>query len=338
MPTKPSKTFPDDQSTNQTVAENFARLRAILGYSLAEVAERMNNRLNKTQLHRIEHAGSGDGSREISVRELTLLSVALGVPPNVLLLPWGDCDITGDDDSYERHTTPSTITGAAELKASALQLWGYGDEAPLVIDCARENRLVRHFRARVLRQPEVLSFLHTLSASSPHMAQDFLDQQIRGAIGESIESAIQRASIGRANSTERWGNLDDLGDEFGSFTPNAQMSQCAEPGYWKDEEHRRSLIEDSTKWLETRRSLTMMLEELRIAPDSTFDNRPSLERQLKDELAACDDWSVCHIWDYAGFRIEPDLVDVDMFKCVWNTSEFPSTTVILNLSFQERWR
>ncbi|CAM4458334.1 Helix-turn-helix [Mycobacterium basiliense] len=106
--------------TGQTVARNIARIRAERGLSLRELADRMpeGRKLNHAQLSAAER-----GVRQVTVDDLTAISVALSVSPVALLMPESNDDQAG----------AAALTGTGEHSATQLLDWLIG-ECDLVSD------------------------------------------------------------------------------------------------------------------------------------------------------------------------------------------------------------
>jgi transcriptional regulator with XRE-family HTH domain len=100
--------------TGQTVARNIARIRAERGLSLRELADRMpeGRKLNHAQLSAAER-----GVRQVTVDDLTAISIALSVSPVALLMPTRD---SGDRGQV-------ALTGTGEHSATQLLDWLLGE-------------------------------------------------------------------------------------------------------------------------------------------------------------------------------------------------------------------
>jgi transcriptional regulator with XRE-family HTH domain len=100
--------------TGQTVARNIARLRAERGLSLRELADRIpeGRKLNHAQLSAAER-----GVRQVTVDDLTAISIALSVSPVALLMPTSD---SGDRGRV-------ALTGTGEHPAAQLLDWLIGE-------------------------------------------------------------------------------------------------------------------------------------------------------------------------------------------------------------------
>lgn len=100
--------------TGQTVARNIARIRAERGLSLRELADRIpdGRKLNHAQLSAAER-----GVRQVTVDDLTAISVALSVSPVALLMPASD---SGDSGLV-------ALTGTGEHSAAELLDWLLGE-------------------------------------------------------------------------------------------------------------------------------------------------------------------------------------------------------------------
>lgn len=100
--------------TGQTVACNIARIRAERGLSLRELADRIpeGRKLNHAQLSAAER-----GVRQVTVDDLTAISVALRVSPVALLMPTTD---SGDSGQV-------ALTGTGEHPAAHLLDWLIGE-------------------------------------------------------------------------------------------------------------------------------------------------------------------------------------------------------------------
>lgn len=100
--------------TGQTVARNIARIRAERGLSLRELADRMpeGRKLNHAQLSAAER-----GVRQVTVDDLTAISVALSVSPVALLMPASKNDQAG----------AAALTGTGEHSAAQLLDWLIGE-------------------------------------------------------------------------------------------------------------------------------------------------------------------------------------------------------------------
>ena len=118
MPSKRANPFPDQQVTNLTVSQNVAYYRAKAGLSLQQLADLLDGRLNKQQLYRIEHAGTGTRVKEITVTELVLLAKTFGVSPNQLLVP-----------NATENTFP-LLTGAGLMNHDEIRNWLYTEHRP----------------------------------------------------------------------------------------------------------------------------------------------------------------------------------------------------------------
>jgi transcriptional regulator with XRE-family HTH domain len=100
--------------TGQTVARNIARIRAERGLSLRELADRMpeGRKLNHAQLSAAER-----GVRQVTVDDLTAISIALSVSPIALLMPTSD---SGDNGQV-------ALTGTGGHPAAQLLDWLTGE-------------------------------------------------------------------------------------------------------------------------------------------------------------------------------------------------------------------
>lgn len=170
-------------ATGETVRANVRRVRGSLGWSLRQLSERLavgTRPLTAQMLSEIEN-----GSRRVDVDDLMALAHALGVTPNVLLLP----PTAREDDSIQ-------LTGAGNTTAALAWDWADGI-GPLVLTDPDDDESVAFehiaFLARTLPR----------GRNADELMSDLVQESMTRIRSEDRRRLIRRMHETRATDGER---------------------------------------------------------------------------------------------------------------------------------------
>lgn len=114
--------------TGRTVADNVKRVRGHRSLNYADLSRKLTElgrSISPLAVRRIE-----EGDRRVDVDDLMAFAVALGVPPNSLLLP------------HEDPSPEPAATAISDVKFQDLWLWADGSAGPIGYDDDWHGRVV----------------------------------------------------------------------------------------------------------------------------------------------------------------------------------------------------